>query len=358
MKKVGIITLGLKDNYGGILQAICLYSHLKNIGYKPVLIRKYYRETVIRKLIINILEIIPFQNIKGIRLSKKKYINNFEFLSNYIFDRSPIFFTKKEISNYINEEKLDAVIVGSDQVWRYKYINDGEYDTYFLNLDISPEAKKISYAASFGGDTWEAPDLNKDISKFLSKFTAVSVRENTGISICKNQFNYEDAEFVLDPTLLIDVDFYETMIKNIPSQKADCIEYILDKSEFKSSIVSELKTNLNFSKTLELLNSSKIYSIPEWVAAFKNTDFVITDSFHGMVFSIIFNKQFVVFVNESRGSSRFESLCEILNIKGRLIYGQNEYNNTLVDINYEDVNKIIDEMRIKSSDFLKMNIES
>lgn len=352
MKNIAILTLGLKYNYGGILQTAALYNFLQTEGFNPVLLRKYPIQKGWKSIIIRILERLPFQNLKGFRFSYIKYKNNTQFFNCYMPNQTEIMTYRSEIENFLNTKKVYAIIVGSDQVWRYTYINDTEYDTYFLNFKLSKKIKKISYAASFGINTWEAPSENLNIKKYLSEFNAVSVRESSGQEICKKDFDRQDAELVLDPTLLIDQSFYLDMIKNTSQVNYDCITYILDDNSKKNELIKKINLKYQHNITSNLLTKSSMLSIEDWVASFYTTNFVITDSFHGMVFSIIFNKQFVVLLNDNRGKDRFISLCNILNLQDRLVDPNFEIDVDFKPVNYLEVNKKLETLRCKSKLFL------
>lgn len=354
MMKVGILTLGLKDNYGGILQAIALYSFLEKNEYRPVLIRKYPIEKPIKMIIKNILKFIPYQNVKGLRISNLKYNQNLEFWSHYISRQTPIFTRKEQIENYINENDLSALVVGSDQVWRYTYINDSEYDTYFLNFKLRKELKKISYAASFGINEWERPECSMEVSSLLEKFSSISVREKSGIEICSNSFSIKNVCQVLDPTLLIGSTFFKDMIKLENQKISDCVTYVLDKNYKKKEIIDSINKKYNNQNNKDLLTNTSMLSVPQWVENFNNTKMVITDSFHGMVFSILFEKEFFVIINKDRGSDRFISLCEKLDLLDRLLDSDTVEANlmNLKPLNYIEINKKLSEMRETSSKFL------
>jgi hypothetical protein len=130
------------------------------------------------------------------------------FIEKEIFKISQDLYTKQDLEIFAKDEKFDAIIVGSDQVWRKAYINDKYYKSYFLDFVDGTKTKKIAYAASFGKDYWEGKEDIDDISKLLSDFTAVSTREKSGLAICKNSFGFNDAKHVLDPTMLMDKEFY------------------------------------------------------------------------------------------------------------------------------------------------------
>src|SRR5690606_38187267 len=128
-------------------------------------------------------------------------------------------------------EGFDAIIVGSDQVWRYKYVGKN-FRYYFLDFITKP-TKKISYAASFGIDNWEGPnDTVPLISRLLADFQAISVREDSGVVICKETFGVDDTRHVLDPTFLPEIEFYDNIIdvEGI-SKTIQLFSYVLDKGK-------------------------------------------------------------------------------------------------------------------------------
>lgn len=351
MKKIGILTLGLKDNYGGILQAIALYVFLKKNGFDPILIRKYRYESRLKNLLRRFFEMMPIQNFRGIRLTNIKFKENLQFWSKYIDNQTQIFTKKDQVSEYACKN-LDAVIVGSDQVWRYSYINDGAYDVFFLNFEFS--GKKIAYAASFGINKWEQPKYNSDIHNYLLDFDSISVREQSGVEICKQSFNIDNVSWVLDPTLLIGADFFKDMIKNEKNEKYDSIDYILDRNEQKIKIIDGINEKYKNISNVNLLTESSTLSIAEWVSKFSCTKMVVTDSFHGMVFSILFEKEFFVIVNKERGADRFISLCKELDLLDRLIdiSDENLDLDLIRPLDYMRINNNLKELRKASREFL------
>lgn len=361
MKKVGILTLPLSDNYGGIIQAVALYGYLEEQGFDVVLIRKEIYRPLLKRALISLLELIPLQNFKSIRSRANKKKLHRAFIEKHIKNTTRSVCTTADLKSMALEENFDAIIVGSDQVWRMDCINDGYYATYFLDFLDSPDTKKIAYAASFGKDHWQAPEKAIEAAELLSKFHAISTREINGIDICRETFGREDCKHVLDPTLLVDKEFYskfQTLTETI-SDKKTLLTYILDKSEFKTALCESAMISLGDGYRIShLLNQdqpNKTYSIPEWIKAFRDASYVITDSFHGMVFSIIFNKEFTVIINKERGASRFHSLLKLLGLESRIIESQT--NADLVKpptetIDYARVNKTLQNMRISSRDFL------
>lgn len=367
--KIGILTLPITENYGGILQAVALYRLLHSQGHDVVLIYKQTqnKQVLWKKLVKDILLKTPFHDFKNIKTNHKLNQERLEriklhkaFIDNMIFKISEVLYTKKDLEEFSQKENFDAVIVGSDQVWRKQYINDKYYKSYFLDFVDGSKIKKIAYAASFGKDHWEGENNNEDISKLLQDFTAISTRELSGINVCKDTFSYTDAKHVLDPTLLMDKEFYidEIISKYDVSNisKGGLITYVLDEANEKKEIIEIIQnsTNLKSVHHLKGFNNSKLtYSVPQWIASFAYADAVVTDSFHGMVFSIIFQKNFIVIGNHDRGLDRFISLLSLLKLEDRLVFGVKDIEDKKIEnIDYDKVNEILEKNKKCSLDFL------
>lgn len=370
--KIGILTLPIAENYGGILQAVALYHYLEKMGHQPVLIYKKTALTPWKEAIRKVLETIPGHNLFNVKVTKKSREKwnerrdlHLSFINREIPKISPRFTTTRELSLYAKEQNFDAVIVGSDQVWRKAYINDKYYKSYFLDfIPANSHTKKIAYAASFGKDYWEGINDEKEINKLLSDFTAISVREKSGIDICKNTFHIDNVQHVLDPTLLHEKEFYLEMINKYDlskTPKKKLVTYVLDESVEKRQIIQYYQKELAIAESetrhLRGFNSEKYtYTVPEWVNSIAHADFVITDSFHGMVFSIIFEKQFIVIGNKDRGLERFTSLLSSLNLENYLITNKKTANNEIVSIDYVIVNNLLSDLREKSNLFLEKSL--
>ncbi|MBQ0688802.1 polysaccharide pyruvyl transferase family protein, partial [Providencia rettgeri] len=271
-------------------------------------------------------------------------------------------------SDDIKKDNLqyNAIIVGSDQVWRPKMYSNFNSDTEVFFLQALPSRiKKISYAASFGVDHWEFitnSKLNQSIANSLKDFTAISVRENSGITICQDVFHAE-ATHVLDPTLLSDRDFFDRIINSeSPIKSSDLVYYKLDEDEeFKKSI-NNISKSLNYSIRNIYFNESiflnSYITVPAWLSYIKNSKLIITDSFHCVCFAIIFNKNFFCIRNKNRGESRLESLLSSLGLENRLIYQSQllEVSNNQIDIDYMEINKKIDSLKESSFSFLKNSL--
>lgn len=314
--KIGILSLPFNNNYGGLLQAYALQSYLIGRGHDVFLINQPFFTTKFR--IKNSIK-------KLSRLSNYISFENFDnFRHKHLHETIPLNSNKDFTKLY--RYKFDAVITGSDQVWRFNYIKDN-YKRYFLDFVDNDKVIKISYAASFGVDYWEANEtITRNVTHLIKKFDGVSVREIEGIRFCRDCLNYHNVIKLLDPTLLMPPDFYRQLYNGKEKGnegKIGC--YFLDSDPQKLSLVAYLEKHFNLQSFIigkkSNSNNSIIFYPPisQWIKDFDTAEYIITDSYHGMIFSIIFQKPFIVFGNKERGLVRFSSLLYHFGLKERLI---------------------------------------
>lgn len=316
--KIGIITQKLENNYGGILQNHALQTVLKQLGHEPITIDFRPGDSMFWYLVSQFR--VFLLKCAGRKVCYRKY-------SSTKTQRS--LFTESFINKYINTTKriqmltpiipkiygLEAIIVGSDQVWRLKY--NVLRNTY---LDfVRGDCIKIAYGASFGVSEWEYNDEQTvKCKKWISRFKDVSVREHSGIELCAKFLN-TSATHVLDPTMLLDYSHYAALCKNTPqiSNNPYLFAYVLDLSHEKTDIIERYARERGLKVVLLSAEDNISVSIEDWLASIMGADFVITDSFHGTVFSILFKKEFVSLVNEERGADRFYSLLNMFGLQDR-----------------------------------------
>jgi len=359
--KIGLLTLPVSENYGGILQCVALYNYLKHQGHDVVLLYKVNDAPLWKSVIKRLFSYIPFYDFKNLKSNYKKKIFHLPFVNYCISHKSANLKSTEDLSAAVKKYHLDAVVVGSDQVWRLRYINDKYYKSFFLDF-VDDEVKKIAYAASFGKDYWEGKGDEAEIGKLLERFDYISVREESGIDICKNTFGVtKDVHHVLDPTMLWSKEFYMSLMpSNSFNKKISLLTYVLDEADDKKKIISSCmkEREVSSDNVFHLKgfgDKGKYYTVPEWLEAFSKADFIITDSFHGVVFSIIFNKQFVAIANKNRGLDRFISLLGLFNLKDRLIFdGDFDAERFKSDIDYDMINRKVIEQQEKSLGFLKV----
>lgn len=255
----------------------------------------------------------------------------------------------------IKDFNFDAYLVGSDQVWRPRY-NRENLTNLFLDFVEGKDVKRVSYAASFGTDKWEMSNEETERCSHLAKlFDAISVRESSGIELCKSYLGV-DAIHVIDPTLMLDAEDYLSLCGGFEHPKGDYIAvYSLDYTKEKLALLNTVSKRLNI--PLHFIGSfskSGYPSMESWLEGIAYAKYVITDSFHGVAFSIIFQKQFVTLGNPIRGNGRFDSLFATLGIP--MERQTNEVNKILSLfqqlINYDDVNSFKERNRIISNNFL------
>lgn len=355
MAKIGILTLPFGPNYGMNLQVYALQIVLRKMGHEVIVInRKWNRGKYNSGIVASFKRFVYYKVI--CRKIHSFYKNNIHL--------SKPCFNSCDIAQLCSEERIDFVIIGSDQVWRIENTRGANLDFFggFLN-ELKIDTKLLSYAASFGKGVWKGTKEETDnVSKFLKSFTAVSVREDSGVELCKTMFGI-DAFKTLDPTLLLTSDDYQVDGSFTDLNQSNLVSYILDNTEAKSSLVMKIGSSLGFNKNIVLYPQNRSnytifnYTVEEWLNYIKNASFVVTDSFHGMVFSLIFNRQFIVIGNEKRGMERFTSLLENLGLLERLVLNINEFNMDIInkEIDYNRVNKVLEGLRKESLSYLISN---
>ena len=361
-KKIAIQTLFLHDNYGGILQAFALQYYLEKRDFEVIHLNRYNKPGTLLKAKLFL------HRIRYAAFYKMSYLNKdtFKGFINQKINLSPALNSFSEWHKYISEQNFDAVIVGSDQVWRFEYVNHLLRE-FFLDFD-KEVTKKLSYAASFGVENIGVENL-MNVKNLLSNFDAASVREIH--SVIKLKEIGIEADHHLDPTLLLKKENYIELFdlnENLNNEEIFC--YVLDKNSFKQQVIQEvakivdLKYTTVFGDTPNLDNylDADIILKPkpeEWLQKFLAAKYIITDSFHGMIFSIIFNKKFLVIGNEQRGLSRFTSFLGQVNLMNRLILvGTNLPDCAAIkdEIDYFAVNNFIEAERKRSDAYFKKHL--
>lgn len=365
--KIGILTLPFNNNYGGYLQAYALMTVLKQEGHEVELVYRqhnkvkyplsYYIKTMIKMILGRPHGPLNPTPDNWLRLKGK---NLMPFVDKYITPSTKPLYSSNELKEAVSNGNYDVIVCGSDQLWRPDYVPNIE--DFFCSFVKGDKPKLISYAASFGTDKPIYSDVQKKIcGDAVSRFKAVSVREQSGIKVIKS-FDWHTANdplVVLDPTMLLPKEHYLSLLPNIDSpSKGKAFCYVLDNSEEVKNKTSEIISRLG-KETYEIADIQKpgaeLPSIETWLSAIRDADFVITDSFHGTVFSIIFNKPFIVFTNKKRGAERFETLLAHFNLSNREF--NNDLSNTnIYDIKWNNVNDKLTSSRCESIIYLKNNV--
>lgn len=308
--KIGLLSYHRNYNYGWNLQCYALMTVLKSMGHEVTLIdkTKFSKQSRLgrfKRVCIRMLHLNKEKSYEDVQ--KEKGVNMAPFFNNYIFPRTHCIKNQK---GYRKLPHFDALVVGSDQVWREKLVNP--LADYFFNF-IDYPAILISYAASFGVDYAEYSDGEvKQCGKLIEKFKAVSVREASGVKLIKDVYKWSCNPVVMpDPTLLLSSNDYEQIIGASIQKGTGLFCYILDKTEDKEKAVRKISVAYSLDTYEICLDGKEAYpSVEEWLRSFRDAEFVFTDSFHGCVFSLIFRKPFIAYGNAKRGMARFISLLK------------------------------------------------
>lgn len=372
--KIGILTLPLNSNYGGVLQAYALQTILKRMGHDvlEVELKKNLRWQYppLWKMPLSFGKRFLFKYIvrrKNQKILLERYERKIypllvhdilEFISKYI--------NQLKVDKFIDcKGKFDAWICGSDQIWRFKYypLFEGDIANVYLKFLGDDSCKRIAYAASFGTDNWEYPAKETaECKNWIQKFDAVSVREETGVKLCSTYYDIK-AKHVLDPTMLLSKDDYVDLIEksDVPKSKGNLFCYILDNTDEKMNVVKNIEKQRHLSSFFmngdcgnwtEDLEKRIQPPVESWLRAFYDSEFIVTDSFHACVFSILFHKQFLVIGNKERGLARIYSLLSMFGLEDRLTSDTDLDINRMKTIDYDRVDEILAKHREESRTFL------
>ena len=365
--RIAILTLPLHANYGGILQCYALQTVLERMGHK------------VEVLITPSFAYPALSICAGIAVWSKRFFETFIIRKYSTFygwrtnGEIISFHTKIFVQQYIHirkicdlsilkEQNYEAIVVGSDQIWRpifYRPIANA----YLAFAKDWKQIKRIAYAASFGTDKWEYTlEETRECAALLKLFDAVSVREASAVQLCKNYFQIK-AVHLLDPTLLLSKEDYLSLdgVKNTPKHQGELFCYFLDETREKRQW-AEILCSKNGWKYFQANNphiGEYVYEnrvqqpLEPWLAGFRDAKFVLTDSFHGCAFSILFNKPFVVIGNQERGMSRFNSLLTLFQLEDRLLLSERIDSIAERPIYWERVNQILNRERNNAFLFLK-----
>lgn len=359
-RRIGLLTLPLTNNYGGILQAAALYQALTRAGHSVHLLNIRWYRPKSKARVVELLEQLPGQNIGGFRAKELERRPHYPFINRFIPQVTTTLRGPKELAEAVDRHNLDTVIVGSDQVWRFKYHGDGQHENFFLGFLGDRPTRRIAYAASFGVGEWGHPEATDRIARLLAEFDAVSVREASGVEICRDVFGREDVSVTLDPTILIDRSFYDEVVASAPaSQEPTVLAYVLDKEDLARTLAETAIAALGGKHSFRRIApgaGSTATDVPGWLRAFMDADAIITDSFHGTAFAIMFRKTFIAVPNQSRGLERFVSLLGGLGLSDRLLADDDvDRAKALITtpIDYGPVMDRLETLRAESAAFLR-----
>lgn len=371
--KIGILTFWWsEDNYGQQLQAYALQRYLRDAGHDAFLIRynslgDFPKNNPIKKIYkaFNPVKLVKFfinlRNKAKLKTEYNEHSRHFdEFRSKYINMSEHVYNNFMELQQ--NPPEADIYIVGSDQVWNPaccggSTLEQSKLPLHAYFLDFGKEStKRMSYAAS-----WGIKDLDEsfvtEITPMLKRFNAITVREKSGTELCA-KCGRNDSKWVCDPTLLLNAEEYRSLYKseNITQrQKPYLVFYYLNNGKFNAQSVYDFATSKGLDVVYITGNGvvdkfEKTYAtVPEWLSLIDNAQYVITNSFHCCVFSILFHKQFASIKLQGQNAGmneRLTSLFELCKMEERYCTDRNfavlekDYESVLPD-GQEDIDTIL-----------------
>lgn len=316
--KIGILTFHWGTNYGAVLQAYALQQYLIKIGHDVQIIN--YRPERFSIEFSSIFKTVNLNQLKNNIKTYRKEKKIKKFRAKYL-NETKKYKSEKELQQ--NPPDLDVYIAGSDQIWNSYFTLKGENKptfAYYLNFG-KKDVIRVGYAVSFGSN--EYPQETIDLVKnYIAKFNAIGVRERSGIEILK-RIGYQGVNtIVLDPTLLLNANEYQFDInnENTSSKCNKAFFYILrDEKKNVDRLINYMKSH---DYKISYCNSNNDLYVEEWINNFKNSDFIVTNSFHGVAFSLIYHKPFISIESEGKGAGmndRFYTLLSLLNLDYRII---------------------------------------
>jgi hypothetical protein len=311
--KVGIVTLPLKNNYGAFLQNWALQQAIRRCGHEPVTLDRVPALPLGEWVKLNAKALIrlPFPDRRRpfLPAPRQSRVGAFKRFAEERLALTPSF--SRYSPNLIPANALDCVVAGSDQIWRPAFASSALEDLY-LRFAQAAEVPAFTYGASFGCDEWEyTPEQEAACGNWIRKQQAVSVREESAVALCREHYGIR-ADRVVDPTLLLEASDYETLCGAVPRcEEPYLLSYVLDAGDDTDALVRDEAVRRKLKvKTIPTDVNARL-GVQEWLAAFRDAAFVITDSYHGTIFSILFGKAYRCLRNSLRGNSRFDSLLSL-----------------------------------------------
>lgn len=364
--KISLITLHRVFNYGSVLQTYASQKVFEDAGCEVEVVDYITEQRTNRRIFGSVPDNIKKDIVhRGIYLFMKSFSVLLKKKTFGGFLKKNIHLTKKKyitVEDIIqNLPKADVYVTGSDQVWNSQY-NEGVDRGFFLEY-APANKKKIAYVASFGKTRLD--EFEKELTKkYLKKYDAISVREDAAVHIVE-QLGYM-ATCLIDPTLQVKKESWIRIASKRLIKKKYLILMLLynednGATKYARKIADEkglelVKISWELKKP-ELVDTLMTHRSPQdFLSLFYYADFVVTNSFHGLAFSINFNKQFIV-VPRNEFNSRIESLLKLVGLADRLVSKPEEIKISNQEIQYKEVNRLLDIERERANSFIINSLE-
>ena len=367
-KNIKIVTFQRAQNYGAFLQAYALCNKLKNMGYNAKIV-DYQNKNIDTKKPNKLIKPNLKWTLKSIyEYAKyhKKLNKKFSIFTKLIEKELPL---TSKITNINDFEKIidekDILITGSDQVWN-PIITKGVDNVYTLNVK-KENVKKISYAPSIGNID-NLKNFEDIFFNNISNIDHISIREKSSKEFLEKKMNNKMIFNAIDPTLLLRKEEWDKTIEKINTKKIEdyILAYDVAPNEDYLKIVNHLSNETGLKvihfdlKNIykNVLENRYIADPFEFVSLIKNAKYVVTTSFHATVFSIIYNKKFIVVPHKQTGK-RVTDLLDELYLSNRYVFSFNDFKIDAINKqdDYEKIELILNEMRDKSTKWLKQSID-
>lgn len=378
--RIAILTQPLASNYGGILQCYALQTILTRLGHSVIVLSRnrppaprwknwyWFAKRCCLYYVLGNKRYSPFP-----RYTAKQWNTVTRNLSSFVsrqIHATPPIYTTRALRQSVLAHRIEGIVYGSDQVWRPGYSPE-ILDYFGAFLTEEDRIRQVAYAASFGVDQCEFSPLQlQACSALLRRFEAVSVRENSGIALCRNCFGV-DACQMIDPTMLLRMEDYVRLMEQADTKPSEgnLLIFFLDRSEEKQAIADAVAARgqlrpwdigPKFNDSTLSLEERILMPVEQWLRGFREAKTVVTDSFHGCVFSILFRKPFIAVGNAARGMARFTSLLQLFGLENRLVRSLEEFRSRQQElsapIDYAEVEGRMEQYREEALNFLKRNL--
>ena len=345
--KVSILTYHWEDNYGATLQAYATYRIINELGHNAEFIdlRLPYNPSIKQRLIFG-LKHFRFNCFRNKYFTKRTH---------------KTYFTVDELKK--NPPESDCYIVGRDQTWN-PLIAKSLLPAFFLTFG-SKDIKRISYATSIGLNEWEKSGYisNNEIIAALDQFDKILLREDSAISICKKIFKHE-AEQVIDPVLLFS-SYPEFTGELTPSNEIVVYKLIDDAGFYQKAkcIANKLGypiRSIGSVRRPKGFRASYPEKVEKWVSRIANASYVLTDSFHGTVISLLYHRPFVICVGDPKRVTRIQSLLSQVGLEHRILSSNDSFDDFMKiiyqPIDWGLVDRKLYELRNKSISLLETSL--
>lgn len=374
-KKIGIMTFYNAQNYGAALQAFALQTTIENAGYKAEHVRftdKLY-STPHLSTAKKIMAVYKLANGHIYRYLKTRKFNQLttkmfvDFRNNMLNTSREAYYSVKDLSeaNVI----YDCFVCGSDMIWS----DIGQdRDAYFLSF--ADESKRVSYAPSITGTNNYNSEQKKYVKERLEGIKYLSAREQSGVEFIK-AITGRDAFWAVDPTLLLNKEEWKSALNlnDNYTEKKYLLVYMFQGSKNVNDQIHDfakrhdleivyipMTISENFDNFKNGIESS--YGPSEFVDMFMNASFVVTNSFHGLLFSLICNTPFALIHRGEKNEwkdheERMNSILGLVGLSNHYLYENEEFTDELLNIDYDAVNSVIQEQRAQSKQYLYNSIQ-